>query len=505
MGALGLAGSDHAEHRTLSWRKFGTIFACGAALFMDGYANTSIGVVSTLLKGLYPDALDSNSKETLDAIAFAGTVVGMLIFGYYSDAIGRKSGMVVSTLIILVFTALSAGSYYKGSSRGMIQMLTAWRFFTGIGIGAEYPTGSVAAAEQTEELPGFFQHGPFVLATNFQLLMGGVTANFVPLILTWIVFDQYGAKGNNQLIWRLTVGLGVVPCLLVLPFRLLMNQPKMYAKNKIPPTKIPYLLVLKKYWVRLLCLSIIWFIYDFITYPFNLYSSYITKKIRGPSKSQEDFLGWNMLITCLAIPGALAGAFLVDVIGPKKSLCVGLALQIIVGYIMSGLFERLSDQIAAFCVVYGIFLSLGQLGAGTNMGLLASKLCATAVKGQFYGTAAAIGKIGAFSGSYAFQRLQNHWYIEAEEKVTDNLYYTAPFYLASSLACVSLFLAFFFIPERYADCQMNEDASFQQFLAEHGFDMQLMGHTAMQDPLEPCAPEARGSPDTCEKNPIDQS
>ncbi|WFD27809.1 hypothetical protein MNAN1_002814 [Malassezia nana] len=458
------------------------------ALFMDGYVNNSIGVVNTLLGDLYPDVMDATTSETLVAIAFAGTVLGMLVFGYYSDAIGRKSGMIVSTLIILVFTALSAGSYYKGSSKGMVQMLTAWRFFTGIGIGAEYPTGSVAAAEQTEEMPKYFQHGPFVLATNFQLVMG-----------------SYGAKGNKQLIWRLTMGLGVVPCLLVLPFLLLINQPKMYVKNMIPANKIPYGLVLKKYWFRLLCMSIIWFIYDFIAYPFGLYTSYITSKIRGPSKSQEDVLGWNMLIYCFNIPGALLGAFLVDVIGPKKCLCVGLPLQIIVSYIMSGLFERLSQHMAAFCVVYGVFLSLGQLGAGSNMGLLASKLSATAVKGQFYGTAAAIGEVGAFSGSYAFQTLQNHW-ANAADNITDSLFYTAPFYLASSLGCVSLFISLFFIPERPEDCQMKEDAAFQQFLAEQGFDMQLLGQKSMHDTLEkPNMPQERGSPESCTKDDIDQS
>lgn len=47
-------------------------------------------------------------------------------------------------------------------------------------------------------------------------------------------------------------------------------------------------------------------------------------------------------------------------------------------------------------VVYGIFLSFGELGPGNCLGLLASKSSPTAVRGQFYGVAAAIGKVGAF-------------------------------------------------------------------------------------------------------------
>jgi MFS family permease len=77
-----------------------------------GYANNIIGngeylapsgkiyadrpnVVNTLLKRIYgPDFFPSNYSQTLTSIGFAGTVVGMLTFGYLSDKFGRKFGMV---------------------------------------------------------------------------------------------------------------------------------------------------------------------------------------------------------------------------------------------------------------------------------------------------------------------------------------------------------------------------------------------------------------------------
>lgn len=69
----------------------------------------------------------------------------MLFFGYTSDHISRKWSLFVSTIIILIFAALSAGSYGAGGSiYGLFAALTAYRFFTGIGIGGEYPAGSVA-------------------------------------------------------------------------------------------------------------------------------------------------------------------------------------------------------------------------------------------------------------------------------------------------------------------------------------------------------------------------
>ena len=50
---------------------------------------------------------------------------------------------------------------------------------------------------------------------------------------------------------------------------------------------------------------------------------------------------------------------------------------------MSGLYAKLTDRITAFAVVYGLFLSLGEVGPGNNLSLLASKSGLTAVRGQY--------------------------------------------------------------------------------------------------------------------------
>ncbi len=50
--------------------------------------------------------------------------------------------------------------------------------------------------------------------------------------------------------------------------------------------------------------------------------------------------------------------------------------------------------------MYGIFLSFGELGPGNCLGMLAAKSGPTAVRGQYYGIAAAVGKVGAFVGTW---------------------------------------------------------------------------------------------------------
>lgn len=62
----------------------------------------------------------------------------------------------------------------------------------------------------------------------------------------------------------------------------------------------------------------------------------------------------------------------------------------------------LADLIPLYKVLYGIFLSFGELGPGNCTGMLAVKTGPTAIRGQFYGIAAAVGKVGAFIGTWVF-------------------------------------------------------------------------------------------------------
>lgn len=108
----------------------------------------------------------------------------MLIFGYTSDHYSRKWSLFASTVILILFAALSAGSYGAGgSSSGLFAALTAWRFLLGIGIGGEYPAGSVGCAESTGELKSGTRNRWFILFTNVQIDIGFVVSALVPMIV----------------------------------------------------------------------------------------------------------------------------------------------------------------------------------------------------------------------------------------------------------------------------------------------------------------------------------
>ncbi|KAG6807552.1 hypothetical protein H0H92_007117 [Tricholoma furcatifolium] len=485
------------------------IFACGTALFSDGYANGIIGSVNTLLKRIYgTDVVSAHNYSTvLSSLAFAGTVVGMLIFGYLSDKMGRKFGMVISLLslktasadqvnfhkmlatgIVALFSALSAASSgAHGSVHGLLAMLSAMRFLLGIGVGAEYPCGSVAASEQTEQ-PGISkraQHRWFALATrlifrlkDFMIDFAFVIAAFVPLVLYWI-FGEHHLRA----VWRLSLGLGVVPALLVFLWRLNMEEPSRYRKDSMQRVDIPYGLVFRRYGVRLVAISLTWFIYDFITLSrlINIHSQIPPRlSITGNSDSLSVVFGWNVVINLFYMPGTFIGAFVVDYLGPKYTMITGLLLQAIIGFFMSGFYGPLTKHIGGFAVIYGIFLSFGEFGPGNNLGLLASKSSPTAVRGQFYGIAAAVGKIGAFIGTWAFPPMINDF--GGSSTARGN---TGPFWVGSAslranpctagLAILSALITFFFVHPLTTDGMEKEDREFREYLEANGFDTRLMG------------------------------
>ena len=118
------------------WERSWPTIACGAGLFSDGYLQSVIGPVNTILGRIYPyKYADSSAAQNVSSIAFAGTVVGQLVFGYTADHYSRKWSLLVSTIILFIFAALGAGAYGGGTIDGTLAALTAYRFLLGIGIG----------------------------------------------------------------------------------------------------------------------------------------------------------------------------------------------------------------------------------------------------------------------------------------------------------------------------------------------------------------------------------
>ncbi|KAH3685295.1 hypothetical protein WICPIJ_003769 [Wickerhamomyces pijperi] len=463
------------RHASLSkTKKYLPIITTGAGLFSDGYINNSIGTVSTILSILYPvEYKDSGAIKNVNSLAFVGIVVGQISFGFIADYYSRRAAMLWGTIILIIFTILASASWGHNANdvTGMLTALTVWRVFMGVGLGSEYPAASTACAEASLLLPAAKRNRYFAWFTNTMIDLGFLTSAIVPTVLV-AIFGDSGSWALTR-VWRLTLGLGAIPPVALLVMRFYYKESESFNKHRFKRVKVPYWRVIKFYWFRLLVISSIWFIYDFCAYGFGLFSSHILAELyHGDSLST--IFQWNILFNAFYLPGAILGAWAADYFGPRLTLVVGVTLQSIVGYIMAGTFGSLTKNVAGFVVAYGIFMTLGEFGPGDNIGLLASKTCASAIRGQYYGICAALGKVGAFIGVYCFTPL-------IDQHGTQSAWW-----LASSLGIFAAVLAFFLLPAVDQDAMTREDELFMEYLKSTGFDTSLIG---LEPDIECCSEE----------------
>ena len=88
--------------------------------------------------------------------------------------------------------------------------------------------------------------------------------------------------------------------------------------------------------------------------------------------------------------------------------------------------------------------------------------------GQYYGIAAATGKIGAFAGSYALNAIQ---VAAGSDRIAAG---RNPFFVASALAFLAGGLVLL-LPHIGQDTIDTEDVAFREYLTSHGYDTSKMG------------------------------
>jgi MFS family permease len=114
----------------------------GLALGSDGYNAAVMSNLNLMLTVIYPDTLSTDMKARLSNAFLIGMIVGMVGFGVVVDQLGRKTGAVLTTLILLLGIALSTGA--SGTSPlGLFWMLVVARGIAGVGAGGEYPVAGM--------------------------------------------------------------------------------------------------------------------------------------------------------------------------------------------------------------------------------------------------------------------------------------------------------------------------------------------------------------------------
>ncbi|KAF9933038.1 Plasma membrane permease, mediates uptake of glycerophosphoinositol and glycerophosphocholine [Linnemannia zychae] len=443
-----------------------TIIFSGFALMSDGYQVGVLSLINVCFGKIYGDAYTSEMSTRLGNSLFVGIVLGQIGFGFFCDRVGRKVGLLVTTFLVILGAALCAGAYGAGGSvEGLFWALTIYRGILGVGVGGEYPCSSTNASESADSVMQGRRGLLVSLATNTMIDFGFVVAAIVPLILA-------AAGCSYEVIWRVSFGFGVLPPLSVLYFRVKMTNSEIFQRNNLK-RNVPYLLIIRRYWKYLLGTAGSWFIYDFITYPFGIFSGTILDAAIGTDGTFVQTAEWMCLLNFFYLPGCIAGALSADTIGRKKTITLGFFLQGVLGILMGIFYKQLTGIFPLFVVLYGIFLGLGEYGPGDMVILTSSEIYPTAIRGTAYGWSAAIGKLGAICGTTAFKpavaNLGHGDMILGQSRV---------FILGSGISLAGAIFAWLLIPDYTRQDLSYEDELFKKYLEENGYDVSYLGDAA---------------------------
>jgi len=234
-----------------------------------------------------------------------------------------------------------------------------------------------------------------------QQVCPGLAAGIVaPVVLA--AYNQQVAEG----VWRVSFGIGIVlPVILFFFFRVRMINSTQYRKHAVK-TKTPYLLATKRYWKPMLGTCLAWFFYDFLTYPFGLFSSTIIAQLNLNHTLVQD-IDLGTVVNCFYLPGCIAGGLLMDRIGRKQTMALGFSCWAITGFIIGGALSPIQYILPLFVVLYGTFQAFGEMGPGVATFLCRAESFQTPLRGHFLGLAAAVGKAVSAIGTQVFMPIQS--------------------------------------------------------------------------------------------------
>ncbi|WP_060879021.1 MFS transporter [Streptomyces scabiei] len=180
------------------------VIGLGTVWILDGLEVTVVGNIAGRLseEGSGLPISSAQVTGTAAALYVAGACLGALFFGRMTDRFGRKKLFMVTLLVYLGATALTAVSFSSW-------WFFLFRFLTGFGIGGEY----AAINSAIDELIPSKYRGRVDIVINGSFWLGAIGGSLLSIVAlnTGIFPADVG--------WRLTFALGVVLGLVILLVR----------------------------------------------------------------------------------------------------------------------------------------------------------------------------------------------------------------------------------------------------------------------------------------------
>ncbi|WP_018296546.1 MFS transporter [Corynebacterium lubricantis] len=353
-----------------------------------------VGLVSFVIAALAVHwDLDKTTTSWIASVGFIGMAIGASLGGLLADKIGRRQVFALTLLIYGIATGASALSVSVG-------MLLVFRFFTGLGLGAELPVASTLVSEFAPRKV----RGRMVVWLEAFWAVGWILA---AIIGTFVV-----AEGENG--WRWGLALGAVPAAYALYIRMKIPEsvrfleekgrhdeaeaivqdleegvdPADYDTTPAPPAEehTDGGIWSKPMWRRTLAFWIVWFCVSLSYYGAF---TWIPSLLVDQGFTLVRSFTFTLIITLAQLPGYAMAAWLIEVWGRRITLAVFLA-----GSAGAAVFYGLASSewqiIAAGCL-----LSFFNLGAWGALYAIGPELYPTAIRATGTGAAAAFGRVGS--------------------------------------------------------------------------------------------------------------
>ena len=195
------ATTDHTdpEARRKSQRRtlLVMIIALGG-VFVDAYDMTSLSVGAIQLRDEFH--LSGTQVGLLSSTMAISALFGALVGGYFVDKLGRKR-MFLLDLWLFVLSAIGAALAPN------LTVLIMFRLLMGLGVGLDFPVALSFLAE-------FSNRAKRGLSVNFSYLNWNLAA-IVGFVASLIGYEV----GAGVTLWRVAVGFGAVPALILLALR----------------------------------------------------------------------------------------------------------------------------------------------------------------------------------------------------------------------------------------------------------------------------------------------
>ncbi|MBS9373187.1 MFS transporter [Rhodococcus sp. B50] len=182
------------------------VIVCWLFVVFDGYDLIVYGNVISSLQDEW--GISSSTAGTLGSLAFVGMMIGAVLAGRLSDAIGRKNAVIGCVVVLSVFTALCAVA--PGPA-----IFGALRLVAGIGLGGLVPTSNALAAELVPD--------KWRAAVATMMMSGVPIGGSIAALVGIPVIPNWG--------WRPMFAFALIPLFVLVPLAI-----KVLPKHAVPST-----------------------------------------------------------------------------------------------------------------------------------------------------------------------------------------------------------------------------------------------------------------------------